>query len=390
MADASAAGRPLLEVEDLRVWFPAGRRRRGGRRFIKAVDGVSFSVRRGETLGLVGESGCGKTTTARAVLSLVDITEGRIFFDGVDLTEASRRELRLIRRRMQPVFQDPFASLDPKRTAGKIIAEPLAVHRRGGAAERRARAAELLETVGLPRDAARRFPHAFSGGQRQRIAIARAMALRPDLIIADEPVSALDVSIRAQILNLLGGLQKDFGLTYVMIAHDLALVRQVTDRVAVMYLGGIAEMRPTEELYRRPRHPYTIALLSSAPIPDAEAEAARRRIVLEGEVPSPADPPAGCRFHTRCWLRRNLGGPEVCETDPPPLKPIGESGTAGAAACHFLYEAAASRELQETLAALADGDERPGGGRAAPVEEPAAPAPPHPPADAGQKPVQGR
>lgn len=381
MDELSAAGRPLLEVEGLRVWFPAGRGRRGRRRFIKAVDGVSFSVRRGETLGLVGESGCGKTTTARAVLSLVDITEGRVVFDGVDLAAVSRRELRLIRRRMQPVFQDPFASLDPKRTAGKIIAEPLAVHRQGGAAERRARAAELLETVGLPPDAARRFPHAFSGGQRQRIAIARAMALRPDLIIADEPVSALDVSIRAQILNLLGGLQRDFGLTYVVIAHDLALVRQVTDRVAVMYMGGIAEMRPTEDLYRRPLHPYTIALLSSAPIPDAEAEAARRRIVLEGDVPSPADPPSGCRFHTRCWLRRNLGNPEVCETEQPSLKPVGgESGTGGAAACHFLDEAAASQELQETLAALSGGESRePGGeegtagGRETPVEEPAAP-----------------
>ena len=381
MDEPSASGRPLLEVEGLRVWFPAGRGRRSRRRFIKAVDGVSFSVRRGETLGLVGESGCGKTTTARAVLSLVDITEGRVVFDGADLAAVSRRELRLIRRRMQPVFQDPFASLDPKRTAGKIIAEPLAVHRQGGAAERRARAAELLETVGLPPDAARRFPHAFSGGQRQRIAIARAMALRPDLIIADEPVSALDVSIRAQILNLLGGLQRDFGLTYVVIAHDLALVRQVTDRVAVMYLGGIAEMRPTEGLYRRPLHPYTIALLSSAPIPDAEAEAARRRIVLEGDVPSPADPPSGCRFHTRCWLRRNLGNPEVCETEQPSLKPVGgESGTAGAAACHFLDEAAGSQELQETLAALSGGEsgetggeEGTAGGRETPVEEPAAP-----------------
>lgn len=375
--DDLSAGRPLLEVEGLRVWFPAGRGRRGRRRFIKAVDGVSFSVRRGETLGLVGESGCGKTTTARAVLALVDITEGRIVFDGVDLASVSRRELRLIRRRMQPVFQDPFASLDPKRTAGKIIAEPLAVHRRGRAAERRARAAELLETVGLPPDAARRFPHAFSGGQRQRIAIARAMALRPDLIIADEPVSALDVSIRAQILNLLGGLQRDFGLTYVVIAHDLALVRQITDRVAVMYLGGIVEMQPTEGLYRRPLHPYTIALLSSAPIPDAEAEAARRRIVLEGDVPSPADPPSGCRFHTRCWLRRNLGNPEVCEVEQPPLQPAG--GMGGAAACHFLDEAAGSLELQETLAALAGGEtggeDGGGGGRETLAAEPAAPAP---------------
>ena len=354
MVEDTASGPPLLEVENLRVWFPAGRRPPGRRRaFIKAVDGVSFSVQRGETLGLVGESGCGKTTTARAVLRLLDPTEGRIVFDGVDLSAVPRRELRLLRRRMQPVFQDPFASLNPKRTVERIIAEPLVIHRRGGAAERRARVAELLSTVGLPPDAAKRYPHAFSGGQRQRIAVARAMALQPDLIVADEPVSALDVSIRAQILNLLGDLQNEFGLTYVIIAHDLALVRQVTDRVAVMYLGRIVEMRPTEELYRRPLHPYTVALLSSAPIPDAGAEQSRRRIVLEGDAPSPADPPSGCRFHTRCWLRRNLGNPSVCATDPPPLRPIEETEATGAAACHFPGEMEGSPELRETMQTLA-------------------------------------
>ena len=348
-----ADSQALVEVQDLRVWFPAGRgpsaKRRG---FIKAVDGISFSVRRGETLGLVGESGCGKTTTARAILKLLDPTEGRILFDGVDLSTVSRRELRLMRRRMQPVFQDPFSSLNPKRTVGRIVAEPLVIHRQGTAPERRARVSELLDTVGLPADSAGRYPHAFSGGQRQRIAIARAMALQPDLIIADEPVSALDVSIRAQILNLLSDLQQEFHLTYLIIAHDLALVRQVTDRVGVMYLGKIVESRPTEDLYQRPLHPYTVALLSSAPIPDTRAEATRRRIVLEGDVPSSADPPSGCRFHTRCWLRKNLGNPDICMTEAPALAPAGEHGAPGAVACHFPEEVERSHERCETLVAL--------------------------------------
>ena len=353
MSTEQAVSPALVEVQDLRVWFPAGRgssTKTGGS--IKAVDGISFTVRRGETLGLVGESGCGKTTTARAILKLLDPTEGSILFDGVDLSTVSRRELRLMRRRMQPVFQDPFSSLNPKRTVERIVAEPLAIHRQGTASERRERVAELLETVGLPPDAAGRYPHAFSGGQRQRIAIARAMALRPDLIIADEPVSALDVSIRAQILNLLSDLQQEFHLTYLIIAHDLALVRQVTDRVAVMYLGKIVEMRPTEDLYRRPLHPYTVALLSSAPIPDTEAEATRQRIVLEGDVPSPADPPAGCRFHTRCWLRRNLGNPDICTTEAPPLTQLQESDASGLVACHFPEAVEDSRERRETLVAL--------------------------------------
>ena len=353
MAGDRGASPALVEVQELRVWFPAGRgpsaKRRG---FIKAVDGVTFSVRRGETLGLVGESGCGKTTTARAILKLLDPTEGRIVFDGVDLSKVSRRELRLMRRRMQPVFQDPFSSLNPKRTVGRIVAEPLVIHRQGTGAQRREWVAELLETVGLPPDTAGRYPHAFSGGQRQRIAIARAMALRPDLIIADEPVSALDVSIRAQILNLLSDLQREFHLTYVVIAHDLALVRQITDRVAVMYLGNIVELRTTEDLYRRPLHPYTVALLSSAPIPDTRAEATRRRIVLEGDVPSPADPPPGCRFHTRCWLRRNLGNPAICSAEAPPLAAVGEQGASGAVACHFPDAVEDSSERRETLVTL--------------------------------------
>ncbi len=353
MSTEQVASPALVEVQDLRVWFPAGRgssAKTGGS--IKAVDGISFNVRRGETLGLVGESGCGKTTTARAILKLLEPTEGSILFEGVDLSTVSRRELRLMRRRMQPVFQDPFSSLNPKRTVAGIVAEPLAIHRQGTPSERRDMVAELLETVGLPPDAAGRYPHAFSGGQRQRIAIARAMALRPDLIIADEPVSALDVSIRAQILNLLSDLQQEFHLTYLVIAHDLALVRQVTDRVAVMYLGKIVELRPTEDLYRRPLHPYTVALLSSAPIPDTEAEATRQRIVLEGDVPSPADPPTGCRFHTRCWLRRNLGNPEICTTEAPPLAQVQDHGASGVVACHFPEAVEDSPERRETLVAL--------------------------------------
>ncbi len=353
MSTEQAVSPALVEVQDLRVWFPTGRgssTKQSGS--IKAVDGITFAVRRGETLGLVGESGCGKTTTARAILKLLDPTEGSILFDGVDLSTVSRRELRLIRRRMQPVFQDPFSSLNPKRTVARIVAEPLVIHRQGTPSERRERVAELLNTVGLPPDAAGRYPHAFSGGQRQRIAIARAMALQPDLIIADEPVSALDVSIRAQILNLLSDLQQEFHLTYLVIAHDLALVRQVTDRVAVMYLGKIVELRSTEDLYRRPLHPYTVALLSSAPIPDTKAEAARERIVLEGDVPSPADPPAGCRFHTRCWLRRNLGNPDICSTEVPALAPVQDRDASGVVACHFPEAVEDSQERRETLVAL--------------------------------------
>jgi oligopeptide/dipeptide ABC transporter ATP-binding protein len=351
--DPGRAGEVLLAVEDLRVWFPVGQGvLRRGKGVVKAVDGVSFEVFRGETLGLVGESGCGKTTTAHAILHLVTRTKGRIEFEGVDLSTLSRKELQRLRRRMQPIFQDPFASLNPKRTVARIVTEPLVIHKEGSTEERRARVEELLETVGLPPDAASRLPHAFSGGQRQRISIARAMALQPDLIIADEPVSALDVSIRAQILNLLADLQDEFLLTYVIIAHDLALVRQVTDRVAVMYLGRIVEMRRTEDVYKRPLHPYTVALLSSVPIPDTAAEAKRQRIILEGDVPSPADPPTGCRFHTRCWLRSKLGNPDICTSDDPELIPTGDSGAGGLVACHFSTEVSESTERRVTIESL--------------------------------------
>jgi oligopeptide transport system ATP-binding protein len=359
-ADTAGPGEALLAVEDLRVWFPVGRGVLGrGKGVVKAVDGVSFEVFRGETLGLVGESGCGKTTTAHAILQLVKVTEGRVLFEGVDLAKLSRKELRHLRRRMQPIFQDPFASLNPKRTVARIVTEPLVIHKEGSSEERRARTEELLETVGLPPDAASRLPHAFSGGQRQRISIARAMALRPDLIIADEPVSALDVSIRAQILNLLADLQDEFLLTYVVIAHDLALVRQVTDRVAVMYLGRIVELRRTEDLYKRPLHPYTVALLSSVPIPDIAAEAKRQRIVLEGDVPSPVDPPSGCRFHTRCWLTQKLGNPEICTTDDPQLAATGE-GVGSAVACHFSAEVTESTERRVTIESLTTTRSTPG------------------------------
>ena len=351
IAATDGAGEALLAVEDLRVWFPVGRGVLGrGKGVVKAVDGVSFEVFRGETLGLVGESGCGKTTTAHAILHLLKPTEGRIVFEGVDLSSLSQKELQQLRRRMQPIFQDPFASLNPKRTVARIVAEPLVIHKQGSPEERRGRVEELLRTVGLPPDAASRLPHAFSGGQRQRISIARAMALRPDLIIADEPVSALDVSIRAQILNLLADLQDEFLLTYVVIAHDLALVRQVTDRVAVMYLGRIVELRQTEDMYKRPLHPYTVALLSSVPIPDTAAEAKRQRIVLEGDVPSPVDPPSGCRFHTRCWLRQKLGNPDICTTDDPQLMPTADDG--GLVACHFSTEVAESTERRVTIESL--------------------------------------
>src|SRR5262245_18579858 len=267
---------------------------------IKAVDDVSFDIARGETLGLVGESGCGKSTVGRTILRLYDPTDGRIVFDGEDVTRLGESDLRPLRRRMQMVFQDPFASLNPRHSVARMVGEPLRVHGLSGRRRVGGRVRELLEVVGLPADAATRYPHEFSGGQRQRIGLARALAVNPDFIVCDEPVSALDVSIQAQIINLLEQLQHEFDLTYLFIAHDLAVVRHISDRIAVMYLGKIVEVSPAEDLYDDPLHPYSISLLSAVPIPDPEVERERETILLAGDLPSPANPPAACRFHTRC------------------------------------------------------------------------------------------
>ncbi|MEN3341928.1 MAG: hypothetical protein V7644_1332 [Actinomycetota bacterium] len=320
----------LVEVEDVRVWFPIKSglvldRHVGD---IKAVDGVSLAVRRGETLGLVGESGCGKSTLGRAILRLYEPTAGRIIFDGQDVSHLGEAELRPLRRRMQMVFQDPFASLNPRHSVGRLVGEPLRAHGLATRSEAPRRVRELLEIVGLPGDAATRYPHEFSGGQRQRIGVARALAVNPDFVVADEPVSALDVSIQAQILNLLESLQDQFDLTYLFIAHDLAVVRHISDRIAVMYLGGIVEVSQSDELYARPLHPYTISLLSAVPIPDPVVERQRRAVLLAGDLPSPADPPSGCRFHTRCPYVQ----PTRCRDEPPPLRALeGEHEVA----CHW-------------------------------------------------------
>jgi oligopeptide transport system ATP-binding protein len=292
----------LVKVRNLKMHFPITQgiiiQRRVGA--IKAVDGVSFDILRGETLGLVGESGCGKSTTGRAILQLYRPTAGDVFFEDVNLTDVKGERLRQMRRHMQMIFQDPYASLNPRMTVGDIIGEPLTVHNISKGKERREKVQELLRVVGLNPYFVNRYPHEFSGGQRQRIGVARALAVQPDFIICDEPISALDVSIQAQIINLLEDLQRDFNLTYLFIAHDLSVVRHISDRVAVMYLGKIVELTDRKELYDNPLHPYTQALLSAVPIPDPAVEEKRRRIILEGDVPSPASPPVGCNFNTRC------------------------------------------------------------------------------------------
>ena len=293
----------LVDVEDLQMYFPvtAGLLFQRKVADVKAVDGISFSVKRGETLGLVGESGCGKSTTGRAILQLYQPTAGTVIFDGTDLTKLHAGDLRRMRRKMQMIFQDPYASLNPRMSVGSIIGEPLQIHdlAKGGRA-RKERVQDLLRVVGLNPYFANRYPHEFSGGQRQRIGIARALAVEPDFIVCDEPVSALDVSIQAQIINLLEDLQEQFGLTYLFIAHDLSVVRHISDRVAVMYLGKMMELTDRNELYENPLHPYTKALLSAVPIPDPAVERTRERIILTGDVPSPLRPPSGCVFHTRC------------------------------------------------------------------------------------------
>jgi oligopeptide/dipeptide ABC transporter ATP-binding protein len=320
----------FVELEDLRVWFPIKSglvldRHVGD---VKAVDGVSLTIRRGETIGLVGESGCGKSTLGRAILRLYEPTDGRIVFDGQDITHLGDDALRPLRRRMQMVFQDPFASLNPRHSVGRIVGEPMRAHDLASRGNVTNRVRELLQIVGLPGDAIGRYPHEFSGGQRQRIGVARALALQPEFIVADEPVSALDVSIQAQILNLLEALQDDFKLTYLFIAHDLAVVRHISDRVVVMYLGSVVEVSPSDELYANPLHPYTISLLSAVPIPDPVVERQRETILLSGDLPSPANPPSGCRFHTRCPYVQ----PTRCRDEPPPLRPLDAEHTV---ACHW-------------------------------------------------------
>jgi peptide/nickel transport system ATP-binding protein len=328
----------LVSLENLKVYFPIKSGILLDRHIgdIKAVDDVSLEIQRGETLGLVGESGCGKSTVGRAIMRLYKPTAGRIVFDGEDITERGEGELRELRRRMQMIFQDPFSSLNPRHSVGRIVGEPMQIHRIVGRRQQAGAVRELLQTVGLPADAGSRFPHEFSGGQRQRIGIARALAVNPDFIVADEPVSALDVSIQAQIINLLEQLQSEFSLTYLFIAHDLAVVRHISDRIAVMYLGSIVEISPAEELYENPLHPYTIALLSAVPIPDPEVEAKRETILLPGDLPSPANPPHACRFHTRCAYIQ----PTRCTTDVPPLRRLSDGHLV---ACHWAEEIKAGR-----------------------------------------------
>jgi oligopeptide transport system ATP-binding protein len=329
----------LVEVDDVKVHFPV----RGGvfsttKATVKAVDGVTFDVRRGETLGLVGESGCGKSTIGRAMIRLRDTTSGTVRFDGIDLGSLSANDLRRTRRRMQIIFQDPYGSLDPRMTVGAIIAEPLETHGLATGVAKQERIADLLRLVGLDPQYVTRYPHEFSGGQRQRIGVARALAVEPEFIVCDEPISALDVSIQAQVLNLLTDLKQRLGLTYLFVAHDLSVVKHISDRVAVMYLGKIVEIGPPEQLYAAPGHPYTRALLSAVPVPDPAAERKRKRVILKGDVPSPVNPPPGCRFHTRCWLYERLGQPEACRTIDPPLMSVANAAEHNAA-CHFADEA---------------------------------------------------
>jgi oligopeptide/dipeptide ABC transporter ATP-binding protein len=324
----ASAGEEILRLEGIVKYFPIRTglfRKETGR--VHAVDNVDLTLTAGETLGLVGESGCGKSTLARTIIKLLEPTAGQIIFNGRDITSYTRRQMREVRREMQIVFQDPYASLNPRMTVREIVAEPLRIHGMYRGAQGRSRVNELLRTVGLSPEHGNRFPHEFSGGQRQRIGFARALALNPQLLVLDEPVSALDVSIRAQVVNLLESLQREFGLTYIFVAHDLSLVRHVADRVAVMYLGKIVELGTRQQVYETPTHPYTQALLSAVPIEDPALRGKRERIVLTGDVPSPANPPSGCRFRTRCWKAQ-----PICAEEEPALV---DRGGAHPSACHF-------------------------------------------------------
>lgn len=317
---------PLLEVKDLKKWFPAKKSPFSREKvFIKAVDGVSFTLNEGETLGVVGESGCGKSTMGRSVLRLLEPTGGQVIFNGVDYTALKDKELRDSRKELQIIFQDPYASLDPRMTIGDIIAEPLDIQLKLPAKERMQRVLETMERAGLNTRFVNRYPHEFSGGQRQRIGIARAIVLNPKIMVCDEPVSALDVSIQAQVINLLMDLQKEMGMAYIFISHDLSVIKHISDRVAVMYLGHLVEIADKKDIYVHPMHPYTVALLSAIPVPDRKHK--KEKIVLEGDLPSPANPPSGCVFHTRCYKAQ-----DICKTEVPELK---DCGNGHCCACHF-------------------------------------------------------
>src|SRR5579875_2722826 len=330
MMQTAVARDTLLDVRGLKMYFPITQgiifQRTVG--YVRAVDDISFSIKRGQTLGLVGESGSGKTTIGRTLIRLYKPTAGEALFDGEDLAKLEGEQLRQMRRRIQMVFQDPYASLNPRYTIGSLVAEPMYIYRTGTSEEIRERTAELLRVVGLRPEYIDRYPHEFSGGQRQRIAVARALAINPEFVIADEPVSALDVSVRAQVLNLLQRLQKQFHLTYLFVSHDLSVVRHVADRIAVMYLGKIVEIADRDELYAAPKHPYTRALLSAVPIPDPKIERKRQRIILSGDLPSPINIPKGCRFHTRCPMAQS-----ICREIEPPFE--AKEGHQHYAACHF-------------------------------------------------------